>query len=91
MRIRIGVGLWIFSFFPIAAILHSDTQERLAIWTIQFFIGIVGLAIAGSAVAEVVKAAGWRHAPAAWRSFRSGRPPLEDVPLPDGDAHTARG
>ena len=84
VRIRIGVGLWIVSFFPLAALLHSDTQERLVIWTIQFVIGIVGLAIAGTAVAEVVKAAGWRHAPrAAWRSFLTGRPPLLDVRLPD--------
>ena len=84
VRIRIGVGLWIVSFFPLAALLHSDSQERLVIWTIQFFIGIAGLAIAGTAVAEVVKAAGWRHAPrAAWHSFLTGRAPLLDVPLPD--------
>lgn len=84
MRIRIGVALWILSFFPLAALLHSDGRQRLIIWTIQVVMGIVGLVIAGSAVAAVVKSAGWRHAPAAaWRSFVSGRPPMIDVPLPD--------
>ncbi|HEY7044325.1 MAG TPA: hypothetical protein VH419_11710 [Nocardioidaceae bacterium] len=74
MRLRIGIALWLLSWFPFAAIVRADAAERAAIWTVQVIIGIIGLALAGTAFATLVKKVGWRHAPAlAWHSLLHGQ------------------
>jgi hypothetical protein len=74
VRLRIGIVLWIMSWVPFAAIVGADAAERAAIWTAQVVIGIVGLALAGTAFATMVKTVGWRHAPAAaWRTLLHGQ------------------
>ena len=73
MRLRIGIVLWLLSWFPFAAIVHADAAQRAAIWTVQVVVGIIGLALAGTAFATLVKKVGWRHAPAlAWHSLLHG-------------------
>jgi hypothetical protein len=74
VRLRIGIVLWLMSWVPFAAIVGADSAERAAIWTAQVVIGILGLALAGTAFATMVKTVGWRHAPAAaWRTLLHGQ------------------
>jgi hypothetical protein len=80
VRLRIGVGLWLLSWVPIAVIVGATGSERLAIWTIQIIVGIAGLAVAGTAFAATVHAVGWRHAPAvACRSLIHGEGPPDQI------------
>ncbi len=70
MRLRIGVILWILSWIPFAVIVGADGAARVAIWTIQVVVGVIGIAVAGSGFAVAVRSVGWRHAPGvAWRSL----------------------
>ncbi len=70
MRLRIGVLLWILSWVPFAVIVGATGTARVAIWTIQVVVGVIGIAVAGSGFAVAVRSVGWRHAPAvAWRSL----------------------
>lgn len=90
MRIRFGLGLWVLSFAPLALLVHANAKQTALIWSAQIVMGLVGLAIAGSAVASVVKTAGWRHAPAAaWESFKTGRPPQQTLPGEPGADESA--
>jgi hypothetical protein len=82
LRVRLGLGLFIVSWLPIAQIviavlgLHDGTTTtvRATIWAVQWIIGIVGLLIAGKAVATVVRRSGWRRTPRLmWRMLRTGR------------------
>ena len=75
-RIRLGVGLVVLSWMPIAQVViavgslsGSHAQEvRLAIWSVQVVIGLVGVAIAGRPTVDIVKQVGWRRAPRViWR------------------------
>jgi hypothetical protein len=61
--LRLGVGLWLLSWAPIAVIFSIHGNARVAVWTVQVLLGIAGIALAGSAFAAAVKGVGWRHAP----------------------------
>lgn len=76
LRIRLGVGLVVLSWVPFAQIViaigslsGSHAQEvRIAIWSVQVVVGLIGVAIAGKPTIDVVKQVGWRRAPRAiWR------------------------
>ena len=89
MRVRLGLGLFVFSWLPIAQVtismagMHGSTAEefRGVVWGIQWVLGIMGLVIAGTAVAGVVKHSGWRHTPAlVWQMLRTGNVPPDRSP-----------
>ena len=87
VRLRIGIVLWLMSWVPFAAIVGADTAERAAIWTAQVVIGILGLALAGTAFATMVKTVGWRHAPAAaWRTLLHGQTAIVAAAQPEPPA-----
>ena len=82
LRVRLGLGLFVFSWLPIAQAvisiggLHGGTADtvRAAIWAIQWIIGLFGLVVAGREVARVVRHSGWRNMPRQlWRMLRTGR------------------
>jgi len=87
VRLRIGIVLWLMSWVPFAVIVGADGAERAAIWTAQVVIGILGLAIAGTAFATMVKTVGWRHAPgAAWRTLLHGQSAMVPAVPPESPA-----
>ena len=57
--------------------LTSDSDAntfRLVVWTIQFFVGLVGIWLAGSVTIKTAKKDGWKHTPKAiWHLFRHGQ------------------
>jgi hypothetical protein len=84
LRVRVGLGLFVFSWLPIAQVVISvagmhaaaAAEFRAVVWGAQWTIGLVGLVIAGGAVADVVKHSGWRHTPALlWQMLRTGSVP----------------
>jgi hypothetical protein len=84
LRLRVGIGLVILSWLPIAQVViwiggldGSDADEtRLGIWGVQVLIGLVGLAVAGVAAKDAVKSAGWRRLPRTlWHMFWTGHSP----------------
>jgi hypothetical protein len=86
VRIRLGLGLFILSWLPIAqfviaaAGLDGGAAQvlRAIIWGIQAIIGLIGLFIVGRPVAAVVRHSGWRHTPrVVWRLLRSGTAPAD--------------
>lgn len=85
LRIRIGFGLIILSWLPIAQVviwLSSDSggdadRVRALIWGVQVVVGLVGVAVAGAETVKIAKSVGWREAPAAvWRLLRSPDAPV---------------
>lgn len=88
-RLRLGIGLFILSWLPIAQVyliiahnhgqLTSDKDSqtfRLTIWTIQFVIGLIGIWLAGQVAIKAAKQDGWRQTPKKiWRLFWSGEQP----------------
>ena len=64
-KLRVGVLLWLLSWTPIPILLGLQGSARYAVWGIQFFVGLLGLALAGSAFVDAVKELGWKRAPAA--------------------------
>lgn len=83
-RLRIGVGLFVLSWLPIAQLWiwiaglsgSSATELRGTIWAVQWTIGFIGLALAGVAAKSAVHAAGWKGLPRAlWQMLRYGRVP----------------
>ncbi len=85
LRIRIGFGLIILSWLPIAQVViwltsasggHAE-RVRAVIWGVQVVIGLVGVAVAGAETVQIAKNVGWRKAPAAvWRLVRSPDAPV---------------
>lgn len=85
-RMRIGLGLWVFSYvpicFPILAYLHTQgkfTSEQSSsmfiavFWGIQYLIGFIGLFLAGSQVIKLAQADGTKKLPGhVWRILKSG-------------------
>ncbi|GAB4055440.1 hypothetical protein GCM10028775_50110 [Catellatospora paridis] len=96
LRLRAGVGLIVVSWLPIAQVViwtaglsgHAADDTRLWIWSVQWLVGFVGLALAGVAAKTAIKAAGWRKLPRTlWHMFwtgHAGPAPLSpmDVPPP---------
>ena len=62
MKLRVGVLLWLISWIPIPVIFGIEGNARVATWCVQIVVGLVGLALAGTAFAELVKACGWKRA-----------------------------
>lgn len=87
LRIRVGLIIWVCSFLPLPSIaLHTlhdqgkfttaqQSSTFLAVcYSLQFLLGFIGLIIAGSAAAGLVKSAGWRKIPAVlWRVVIHGQ------------------
>jgi hypothetical protein len=58
---------------PIPILLGISGRGRYLIWGVQILIGLVGLALAGSAFVEAVKRVGWKRAPSVlWRALLHG-------------------
>ena len=64
-RLRLGIVLWLLSWAPIPMMFGLTGQARYAIWGVQIAIGVIGLALAGSAFFQAVKGLGWKRAPGA--------------------------
>ena len=76
MRLRLGVLIWLVSWIPLGVIFGIRHPWLEVVWGIQITLGLVGLALAGSAFAAAVKMSGWRRAPAvAWQGLRGSTPP----------------
>jgi hypothetical protein len=74
-RIRVGVGLILVSWLPIAWLVSASADLRAVIWGIQIAIGLVGVAIAGRETIRIAKSRGWRNSPrAVWDLLRSPNP-----------------
>jgi hypothetical protein len=72
-RLRLGIALWLLSWVPIPILLGISGRGRYLIWGVQILIGLIGLAVAGSAFVEAVKRVGWRSAPGVlWRALLHG-------------------
>ena len=50
---------------PIPLLFGMTGAARYAVWGMQILIGLLGLALAGSAFFDAVKHVGWRRAPGA--------------------------
>ena len=75
VRIRVGIGLWLLSWIPFGLIFHLKGWAFVAAILIEVAIGLIGLAIAGSVVAQSTKNVGWRLGLRnAWHLFRSRKP-----------------
>ena len=79
-RIRIGVGLVVLSWVPIAQITIWLTSAsggqadriRAVVWGVQIAIGLFGVALAGRETIQIAKSVGWRRSPGmVWRLIRS--------------------
>jgi hypothetical protein len=82
-RVRLGIGLVLASWFPFAQILFlvadwighpvsNESEVRLAIWGIQFVVGLIGLAVAGTEAVQIAHSVGWRQTPrTVWTLFRT--------------------
>ena len=83
-RLRAGLALFVLSWVPVAQIIIWGAgitepragQFRAAVWTVQFLVGFVGIALAGAESIRMARGLGWRRAPfALWTMFRTGRSP----------------
>jgi len=73
VRLRVGVILWLLSWVPYGVILDLSGVWLTLSWGIEILLGITGLALAGTEVADAIKANGWKRAPAVvWHAFRDG-------------------
>ena len=73
MRLRVGVILWAMSWIPYGLILGLSGVWLTLSWGFEVLLGILGIALAGTAFASAVKAKGWRGAPqVAWDSLLHG-------------------
>lgn len=85
-RLRLGIIMIILSWLPFAQILliiahnnqklmseHASAEFRIIIWTIQIFIGLVGLLLAGKVAIIEARKEGWKHTPGhLWHLFWHG-------------------
>jgi hypothetical protein len=62
VKLRVGILLWLISWMPIPVIFGIEGNARVATWCVQIVVGLVGLAVAGAAFAELARTAGWRRA-----------------------------
>ncbi|GAA1949667.1 hypothetical protein GCM10009798_06100 [Nocardioides panacihumi] len=86
LRLRAGITLFILSWFPFAQLIIWATamtepdagKLRLTIWTIQFLIGFIGIALAGAETIRLARSLGWRRTPTAlWSMLRTGQAPQQ--------------
>ena len=86
LRLRAGITLFVLSWFPFAqliiwaaAMTEPDAGKlRLTIWTIQFLVGLIGIALAGAETIRLARNLGWRHTPTAlWTMLRTGQAPQQ--------------
>ena len=84
VRLRAGLALFVLSWLPFAQVFiwAGDITEpragqlRIAVWTVQFLVGLVGIALAGGESIRMARGLGWRRTPSAlWTMFRTGRSP----------------
>jgi multisubunit Na+/H+ antiporter MnhB subunit len=48
----------------------ASQNLRLLVWAIQFFVGLIGVWLAGKVAISTAKESGWRHTPKMlWRLF----------------------
>ena len=74
MKLRLGVVLWFLSWIPYGLILGLKGGWLAVAWTVEILLGLVGIALAGSEFAKLVKERGWRGAPrVAWGALITGR------------------
>ena len=85
-HLRLGIALFVLSWLPFPLLLlailralgflqsdQAGTQFVVALWGLQYELGLVGLWLAGKESIAVVKQGGWRKLPAAcWRALRYG-------------------
>lgn len=85
-RIRLGVGLVVLSWVPVAQVaIHlmgatgsAADHIRYAVWSIQVLVGFAGVAIAGKETIDLAKSVGWRRLPrAVWRLMVSPDQPID--------------
>jgi hypothetical protein len=86
-RLRLGIALFVISWLPIAQVVlvvahehqkltsgHASSVFRLGVWTVQFFIGLVGIWLAGKIVIQEAKREGLRQTPQRlWQLFWHGQ------------------
>ncbi|GAB7003046.1 hypothetical protein JCM18899A_05170 [Nocardioides sp. AN3] len=81
LRLRAGIVLFVVSWFPFAQLIiwafdvtEPDAgQLRIAIWAIQFVVGLIGITLAGAESIRLARNLGWRRTPSAlWTTFRTG-------------------
>ena len=86
LRLRAGITLFVLSWFPFAQLIIWATamtepdagRLRLTIWTIQFLVGLIGIALAGAETIHLARNLGWRHTPTAlWTMLRTGQAPQQ--------------
>ena len=82
LRLRLGLGMFVFSWLPIAQVTiaiagwSDGTADavRVGVWSAQWLIGIAGLLIVGRTAAGEVRKVGWRRTPTVlWHMLRTGR------------------
>lgn len=85
LQIRLGVGLVIASWLPIAQTViwlgsmsgSQATELRATIWGIQIVVGFIGVLIAGRETIQIAKSVGWRRSPGVvWGLLRSPNAPI---------------
>ena len=74
MRLRVGVVMWFLSWVPYGIILGLDGAALTMAWTFEVLLGVVGLSLAGTELAQAVKQTSWKRAPAVmWHALIHGR------------------
>ena len=85
-RLRIGLGLIVLSWLPIAQVVliiahnhqhlmgeAASNEFRLVVWGIQILIGLVGVWLVGKLAVAAAKKDGWKKTPSnLWKLFRAG-------------------
>ena len=73
VRLRVGVVLWFLSWVPYGIILGLQGAAYTLAWAFEILLGLTGLGLAGSELAQAVKQSSWRHAPKImWHAFLHG-------------------
>jgi hypothetical protein len=70
---RLGVLFWLMSWVPYGLLLGLTGAWLTLTLGFEVALGIIGIALAGSAFADAIKSVGWRRAPSlAVRTLVSG-------------------
>src|SRR5271157_2797488 len=88
LKVRVGIALWLLSWIPFALILRLDGWIFAVVVLAEVVVGLIGLGLAGSAFARVVRHAGWRQGfRAGWNLFRRGSATEPVSPTSADDGH----